>query len=350
MRLDHFDQFDTNISMMYGEENHKVMSCVKVLLVLFNVLCLVTGILLIYSGMSVMVPYTYQSLCPQMDSLVGPSLLVLAGFLVVAVAFMGIVGVLKESVCMILSFSFILAVIFMFEISISLTGLVYQTEIRNMLSQSMSRAMKEYPRDPVSMHAVDTLQYQLSCCGAEGPADWKSILDLPGGDSGYSTSGKFDSKVIASDDGKVSTEFVSMTHNVSAVSVGGKIPEIFHSRVFSFPSGPETNDIKPINYPDSCCASWTGPECDQLQETGCLDRVDKIIRLSGRALLFIVMAVGTVQFLGILFACSLGKLIRRQKSERETLKWEFRNHILQTRSPTNFETFVREGQMENNKL
>lgn len=72
----------------------------------------------------------------------------------------------------------------------------------------------------------------------EGPADWKSILDLPGGDSGYSRSGKFDSKAIASDDGKVSTEFVSMTHNVSAVSVGGKIPEIFHSRVFSFPSGP----------------------------------------------------------------------------------------------------------------
>ncbi|KAI5716095.1 hypothetical protein M8J76_000927 [Diaphorina citri] len=285
------NNFDPNISLIYGEESSKMMACVKSLLILFNVICLGTGIVLIYSGISVLGIYSDHAHFTQAQNLAPPTFLVMVGVLVATIAFMGIVGVLKESVCMILSFSFVLGIIFMFELSISLTGLVYQTEIRDILSHSMSRALQVYPRDPVAMQAVDTLQYQLSCCGVQSSADWQFILQ-------------------------------------------------------------NSSDV--ITYPNSCCGAPVlrqgHYECARVWPNGCLDKLDNLMRSSGRAMLLTALAVAVIQLLGIIFACSLGKLIRLQKSEREKLKWEFRNHLLQTRSAGNFETFVRDNQMENNKL
>ncbi|KAI5716096.1 hypothetical protein M8J76_000927 [Diaphorina citri] len=296
------NNFDPNISLIYGEESSKMMACVKSLLILFNVICLGTGIVLIYSGISVLGIYSDHAHFTQAQNLAPPTFLVMVGVLVATIAFMGIVGVLKESVCMILSFSFVLGIIFMFELSISLTGLVYQTEIRDILSHSMSRALQVYPRDPVAMQAVDTLQYQLSCCGVQSSADWQYIL-----------------------------------HN-SSTSEGTPITQSIQ-QVF--------NDDTNFTITNSSDGHY---ECARVWPNGCLDKLDNLMRSSGRAMLLTALAVAVIQLLGIIFACSLGKLIRLQKSEREKLKWEFRNHLLQTRSAGNFETFVRDNQMENNKL
>ncbi|KAI5694505.1 hypothetical protein M8J75_000117 [Diaphorina citri] len=318
------NNFDPNISLIYGEESSKMMACVKSLLILFNVICLGTGIVLIYSGISVLGIYSDHAHFTQAQNLAPPTFLVMVGVLVATIAFMGIVGVLKESVCMILSFSFVLGIIFMFELSISLTGLVYQTEIRDILSHSMSRALQVYPRDPVAMQAVDTLQYQLSCCGVQSSADWQYILH------NSSTS-----------------EGTPITQSIQQLSCCGVQSSADWQFILQ-----NSSDV--ITYPNSCCGAPVlrqgHYECARVWPNGCLDKLDNLMRSSGRAMLLTALAVAVIQLLGIIFACSLGKLIRLQKSEREKLKWEFRNHLLQTRSAGNFETFVRDNQMENNKL
>jgi Tetraspanin family. len=154
----------------------------------------------------------------------------------------------------------------MFELSISLTGLVYQTEIRDILSHSMSRALKVYPRDPVAMQAVDTLQsqviffcclsdrnpsqtlvtssltlsllcsLQLSCCGVQSSADWQYILQ-------------------------------------------------------------NSSDV--ITYPNSCCGAPVlrqgHYECARVWPNGCLDKLDNLMRSSGRAMLLTALAVAVIQ-------------------------------------------------------
>lgn len=61
--------------------------------------------MLIYSGISVLGIYSDHAHFTQAQNLAPPTFLVMVGVLVATIAFMGIVGVLKESVCMILSVS-----------------------------------------------------------------------------------------------------------------------------------------------------------------------------------------------------------------------------------------------------
>uniref|UniRef100_A0A8D8W4V6 Tetraspanin-33 n=1 Tax=Cacopsylla melanoneura TaxID=428564 RepID=A0A8D8W4V6_9HEMI len=371
------DAFDPNISLMYGEEQNKVMRCVKVLLVLFNLVCLGTGIILIYSGVSVLGIYSdHAHFVHSSQNAIPPTLLIVLGVLVSTIAFMGLIGVLKESVCMILSFSFLLGVIFMFEISISLTGLIYQTEIRDILSQSMSKAIHAYPRDPMAMQAVDTLQYQLSCCGVESPADWRNILTNTTFTRNDVTNSTHD--VIKKDlanqasHSNVTSGLGLLSTNDVKQGLTGASPN--HVNAFLGTANPvrltnntaETSHNSPVSpmnmitYPNSCCANGLYSlhntmgvvtyGCGRVYDNGCLDRMDNVVKSSGRALVVTALTVALIQFLGIIFACFLGKLIRVQKTERETLKWEFRNHLLQTRGPGNFETFVRDSQTDSNKL
>ncbi|KAL1450606.1 hypothetical protein WDU94_002949, partial [Cyamophila willieti] len=76
------DTFDPNISLIYGEEQNKVMRCVKVLLVLFNLVCLGTGIILIYSGVSVLGIYSgHAHFIQSSQSVIPPTLLTVVGVL-----------------------------------------------------------------------------------------------------------------------------------------------------------------------------------------------------------------------------------------------------------------------------
>ncbi|KAL1450609.1 hypothetical protein WDU94_002951 [Cyamophila willieti] len=247
----------------------------------------------------------------------------------------------------------------------------------------MNSALHAYPRDPIALQAVDTLQYQLSCCGVESPADWRNILTNTSIIDDVTTSEHSVHDVIKKDSanqnqvahnnvargtsglGLLSTNDVkegltgSLSNHVKAflgilpaIRVTNLTGETFHNSVMN-----TSTDM--ITYPTSCCANGLYSSsngmgvaygCGSVYASGCLDRMDNVVKSSGRALVLTAMTVALIQFLGIIFACSLGKLIRLQKTEREKLKWEFRNHLLQTRGPGNFETFVRDNQADSNKL
>ncbi|XP_015110283.1 CD63 antigen [Diachasma alloeum] len=91
-------------------------------------------------------------------------------------------------------------------------------------------------------------------------------------------------------------------------------------------------------YPESCCA-WVRvvdndeTECSAVYQDGCIGRMMMIVERSALNLGTGAIAIALIQFTGIMFACTLGRAIRRQKTERERRKWELRRSLVDGYQP-----------------
>uniref|UniRef100_A0A6V7IZS3 Tetraspanin n=1 Tax=Bracon brevicornis TaxID=1563983 RepID=A0A6V7IZS3_9HYME len=92
------------------------------------------------------------------------------------------------------------------------------------------------------------------------------------------------------------------------------------------------------NFPDSCCAwstvtSFNTTRCTGVYQDGCIGRLIMIVERSALNLGTGAIAIALIQFTGIMFACTLGRAIRRQKTERERRKWELRQSLVDGYQP-----------------
>ncbi|XP_048269717.1 CD63 antigen-like isoform X2 [Bombus terrestris] len=67
--------------------------------------------------------------------------------------------------------------------------------------------------------------------------------------------------------------------------------------------------------------------------TGCIERLSIIIHRSALYIGTGAVAIALIQLTGIMFACMLGRAIRRQKTERERRRWELRESLVNGYQP-----------------
>ncbi|KAG8041268.1 hypothetical protein G9C98_002256 [Cotesia typhae] len=96
-------------------------------------------------------------------------------------------------------------------------------------------------------------------------------------------------------------------------------------------------DNRPTVYPESCF-SWilsiqNSRFNSVLYEDGCIQRLSMIINQSAISLGTGAFAIVLIQFTGVMFACTLGRAIRRQKTERERRRWELREKLINGYQP-----------------
>lgn len=98
-------------------------------------------------------------------------------------------------------------------------------------------------------------------------------------------------------------------------------------------------DWQPNTIPESCCAYWSRAldsdqtECSGIYRDGCIGNMMLIVERSALNLGTGAIAIALIQFTGIMFACTLGRAIRRQKTERERRKWELRQSLVDGYQP-----------------
>ncbi|KYO37491.1 CD63 antigen [Alligator mississippiensis] len=151
------------------------MKCVKCLVFFFNLLFWVCGIALVGLGIYVQVMLN-KSLTMHNLSASGPAIVIIAvGVVIFFISFFGCCGAWKESYCMVTTFAVLLTLIFLVEIAAAIAGYVFKDKLRKTLEDELWREMHNYTNDKLAKEAMDELQKQYMCCGANNYTDWETI-------------------------------------------------------------------------------------------------------------------------------------------------------------------------------
>ncbi|XP_025829987.1 CD63 antigen [Agrilus planipennis] len=229
--------------------------CIKYILFVFNLLFVITGIILISVGVTVKAEYQdYESFLND-KYFSTPNLLIATGVIIFLIAFFGCCGAVKENYCMTQTFTFLLILIFILEFSAGISGYVLRNQTADFLTNRLTDSLSKYNATVYNeiTNLWDDMQGAFKCCGVNGPSDWQS----------------------------------------NKSSTGGRIPMSCCGKVIG-ELGNATCDIESATIYNEGCASAFGSYIR-----------DHALTLGG-----IGLGIGFMQFIGILFSCHLARQIK----------------------------------------
>ncbi|RZF46086.1 hypothetical protein LSTR_LSTR004799 [Laodelphax striatellus] len=142
---------------------------------IFNVVFLIAGLAVLCVGIwSIMYKHGYVCLLTTVTYPLTSYVLVVAGALVPLVTVLGCFGNCNENRCLILLYTFMLLLIFLLEAMVGVLSYVYQDQVHIELNSSLNNTfLQSYRMNSEKTNAIDRMQQQLKCCGAERFEDWK---------------------------------------------------------------------------------------------------------------------------------------------------------------------------------
>ncbi|XP_043796423.1 CD63 antigen-like [Apis laboriosa] len=253
------------------------LRCIKYLLCAVNSLFVLTGVMIISVGTTIYAVYEDFSHFLDPSYFSPATLLIVVGIFVFIIAFLGCCGALRESTCMVLVFAVSLSFVLVLELAAAIAAYALQDGIKNLLAEKINITMHQYEKNVEATEAIDFLQSKLYCCGYNGYKDWEEIMKEQ------------------------------------------KFPPSCQSNI------PSENN--------TCIYDDKGILCSEFYTTGCIQNLSIIIHRSALYIGTGAVAIALIQLTGIMFACMLGKAIRRQKTERERRKWELRESLVNGYQP-----------------
>ncbi|CAH1156224.1 unnamed protein product [Phaedon cochleariae] len=153
---------------------------IKYLILTFNFLFLITGIILVGVGASIKAYYTQYDLFLDAKYFTLPNLFIATGSLIFIISFLGCYGAMKESWILLLTYSFLLGIIFIFEFSAGIAGYVLRDKTSSYLESTMLENKKLYGnKDYEAITKMwDIIQAEFQCCGVTSLSDWQNVNNM----------------------------------------------------------------------------------------------------------------------------------------------------------------------------
>jgi len=150
------------------------MKCIKYLLFGFNLVFAITGLTLIITGGVIQGAYS-QYLDFLGDQFFNtPVLLVVVGCIIFCITFFGCCGAVKENHCMTVTFSVLLALIFIIELGAGISGYMMRSQVHEIAETNMEKGLLNYGKEGAQgvTETWNIIQHELHCCGAQEYHDW----------------------------------------------------------------------------------------------------------------------------------------------------------------------------------
>ncbi|XP_011495693.1 PREDICTED: CD63 antigen [Ceratosolen solmsi marchali] len=150
--------------------------CIKYLMFVFNLLFVITGIILLSIGSVIhSVYYNYHHFLDDRFFSV-PSLLIAVGSIIFFIAFFGCCGAVRENYCMIVTFATLMVLVFILELSAGISGYVLRNTASENIQEKMLETMKNYNKSVDITEVWNKLQKDFECCGTNNPTEWTRLL------------------------------------------------------------------------------------------------------------------------------------------------------------------------------
>lgn len=102
-------------------------------------------------------------------------ILMVAGAVIVVVAFFGCCGACTESACMMYTFGTLLSLILMVELGVAITILMFKENALIILKDQLRNTVENYKKEEGATDAWDAMQTELKCCGIVSYKDWANV-------------------------------------------------------------------------------------------------------------------------------------------------------------------------------
>ncbi|XP_044272161.1 CD63 antigen-like [Tribolium madens] len=154
----------------------------RYLLIVFNFLFVLTGVVILSVGASVKAYYNEYTSFLDDKYIYASDLLIIIGVIIFIIAFFGCCGALKENACMTQTFSMMLIVIFILELIVGIGGLVLKHQTDEMIDKALTGTLRRYntPNNTEITNLWDTVQENFQCCGIQNYTDWENVTSTHG--------------------------------------------------------------------------------------------------------------------------------------------------------------------------
>jgi len=263
------------------------MSCVKYILFVFNFIFVIFGSLLIYFGFTVIQQaQDFKAFFETPDTMaIG---VIIVGFFIFLIAFLGCCGAIIESYCVLVSFGIIVTVILTLELALAGLAFAFKSDLQSVAEHGVREAIGKYNFSDPENHftrIIDDLQWNAKCCGATNVSDWITLQQ---------------GRIPASCCPKEFNESCSAMSVVTTTTPGSR-SAIFGNLPDNSLSGNEPSSASPAPVIN-----------EHVYEQGCVQAAVNALEGSLGPVGGVCLAVALFQLLGVVFAFCLGRAVRRE--------------------------------------
>jgi len=146
--------------------------CLRILLGIYSFFFLLIGLLLV--GVGYWVESAQQEYDSINDLVRSPAIVaIVVGGLMVLTAFFGLIGAIREHLCLLKTFLAVIILIFIAQVVVGILAFVYREETERIFTGQIESALENYNENENVQKAVDKVQNKFRCCGIKnGPHDW----------------------------------------------------------------------------------------------------------------------------------------------------------------------------------
>lgn len=150
------------------------VTCMKTLLMVFNVIFWFTGIGILVAGIWMKVDlYKYMNLTTNDTSAIA-YVLIGTGAVIIVIGTLACCCTAKGVPALLHLYSAFLMVVFVVELSAGISGYAYRSKLGAGFQQGLNKSLIQYKSDQDIRQIVDRLQSTLKCCGKDNYKDWFS--------------------------------------------------------------------------------------------------------------------------------------------------------------------------------
>ncbi|XP_057323195.1 CD9 antigen-like [Microplitis mediator] len=248
---------------------------IKYTLVFVNLIFWVLGLTAVGFGTWMLVDHTFiLSLTQEQHNYyAGLYITLVAGALLLIVAFLGCCGAFRESQCMLVGFFSCLLVVVVTQIAAGAWLYTNRDRIEPLVKTSfMSTVKNEYGEIEDRTRTVDSIQENLQCCGANGPSDWTSSkYGNSNGPLSLTVSSPKNDYIVPESCCKVKD--TKLCNDARKIKIGGIVPPEIYSQ-------------------------------------GCVDKLSDVFSSQGFFVLIIIIILCVVELIGLIFSlilcCAIG--------------------------------------------
>ncbi|XP_031570694.1 tetraspanin-33-like [Actinia tenebrosa] len=158
---------------MYNAEEPKnvISKCLKYFLFAFNLFYWAIGGVMLGIGIW---SITQKSSYKELSSIAtDPAvILVTVGCLIIIISFFGTVGALRENICLLETYKWMMVIIVILEILGGLLAFAFWPEVRDSIETQIKKGIVNYRDDIDLQNVIDGIQEKFKCCGSSNVNDW----------------------------------------------------------------------------------------------------------------------------------------------------------------------------------
>lgn len=156
-------------------ESAPAATCMKILLMGFNIIFWLSGIIMLIVGIAIKVRLHIYAELTSIYPSEATYVIIIVGAVIVVVGTLGCCCTAKGSSGPLYAYAVFLMLVFIVELSAAISLFVYRGKVRNSLDDGIEEAMESYLTTDTMRNAIDGIQSKLHCCGRYNYTDWFSI-------------------------------------------------------------------------------------------------------------------------------------------------------------------------------